>query len=47
MRSPHLQQPLLRLSHRWTTGMPIWPLMVAAVVLFGGGVAAALRLGRE
>ena len=27
-------------------GMPVWPWIVGAVVLVGGGVAAALRLGR-
>ncbi len=27
-------------------GMPVWPWVVAAVVLLGAGVAAALRLGR-
>lgn len=27
-------------------GAPVWPWIVAAVVLIGGGVAAALRLGR-
>lgn len=28
-------------------GMPVWPWVVGAVVLVGGGVAAALRLGRS
>ncbi|MGH3612372.1 MAG: copper resistance CopC family protein [Pseudonocardia sp.] len=28
------------------SGAPVWPWIVAAVVLVGGGVAAALRLGR-
>lgn len=28
-------------------GMPVWPWIVGAVVLVGGGVAAALRLGRS
>lgn len=27
-------------------GMPVWPWIVGAVVLVGGGVGAALRLGR-
>ncbi|OLT10511.1 hypothetical protein BJF78_28720 [Pseudonocardia sp. CNS-139] len=27
-------------------GMPVWPWIVGAVVLVGGGVAVALRLGR-
>jgi copper resistance protein C len=27
-------------------GMPVWPWIVGAVVLVGGGVVAALRLGR-
>jgi hypothetical protein len=27
-------------------GMPVWPWVVGAVVLVGGGVVAALRLGR-
>lgn len=27
-------------------GLPVWPWIVGAVVLVGGGVAAALRLGR-
>jgi methionine-rich copper-binding protein CopC len=28
------------------SGMPVWPWIVGAVVLVGGGVVAALRLGR-
>jgi hypothetical protein len=28
-------------------GAPVWPWVVGAVVLVGGGVAAALRLGRS
>jgi methionine-rich copper-binding protein CopC len=28
-------------------GMPVWPWVVGAVVLVGGGVGAALRLGRS
>jgi copper resistance protein C len=28
-------------------GMPVWPWIVGAVVLVGGGVLAALRLGRR
>lgn len=28
-------------------GMPVWPWIVGAVVLVGGGVGAALRLGRS
>ncbi len=27
-------------------GAPVWPWVLGAVVLVGGGVAAALRLGR-
>ncbi|GAA2573161.1 copper resistance CopC family protein [Pseudonocardia hydrocarbonoxydans] len=28
-------------------GMPVWPWVVGAVVLIGGGIGAALRLGRS
>ncbi len=45
-RPPRPPQAARRGARRRRRGTPVWPWIVGAVVLVGGGVVAALRLGR-